>query len=334
MNSIERLFIDKEQAIKRMNSLGKERTPFFFLTDFGTERCLVERTDELPASELQFVFPGHSHISRQKPDEMPGKIEWETYPESFDTYKKSFDKVRSNILAGNSFLTNLTCATPVRTNMSLEQIFSFAEARYKLWLKDRFTVFSPETFVRIHDGLIYSYPMKGTIDAGIPDARERLINDVKERAEHATITDLIRNDLSQSATEVTVTRFMYLEKLTTNRGALWQMSSEIRGRLASDYRQLLGDIIFRMLPAGSISGAPKKKTVDIIHQAENYSRGFYTGVMGYFDGDDLDSAVLIRFIEQDGKGRMIFKSGGGITFQSNVRSEYEEMKQKVYVPIY
>lgn len=112
------------------------------------------------------------------------------------------------------------------------------------------------------------------------------------------------------------------------------MSSEIRGRLASDYRQQLGDIIFRMLPAGSISGAPKKKTVDIIHQAENYNRGFYTGVMGYFDGDDLDSAVLIRFIEQDGKGRMIFKSGGGITFQSNVRSEYEEMKQKVYVPIY
>ena len=56
--------------------------------------------------------------------------------------------------------------------------------------------------------------------------------------------------------------------------------------------------------------------------------------MGYFDGDNLDSAVLIRFIEQDGKGRMIFKSGGGITFQSNVRSEYEEMKQKVYVPIY
>ena len=120
-------------------------------------------------------------------------------------YKESFDKVRSNILAGNSFLTNLTCATPVRTNMSLEQIFSFAEARYKLWLKDRFTVFSPETFVRIHDGLIYSYPMKGTIDAAIPHARERLINDVKERAEHATITDLIRNDLSQSATEVTVT---------------------------------------------------------------------------------------------------------------------------------
>ena len=133
MNNIERLFIDKEQAIKRMNSLGKDRIPFFFLTDFGTERCLVERTDDLPANELQFVFPGHSHTSRQKPDEMPGKIEWETYPESFDTYKKSFDKVRSNILAGNSFLTNLTCATPVRTNMSLEQIFSFAEARYKLW---------------------------------------------------------------------------------------------------------------------------------------------------------------------------------------------------------
>lgn len=334
MNGIERLFTDKEQAIKRMNSLGKERTPFFFLTDFGTEHCLVEKTDNLPTNELQFAFPEHSHISGRKPESMPEKVEWETYPQPFETYSKSFDTVQANILAGNSFLTNLTCATPVRTNMSLEQIFSFAEARYKLWLKDRFTVFSPETFVRIHDGFIYSCPMKGTIDACIPDAREKLVNDVKERAEHATITDLIRNDLSQSATEVTVTRFMYLEKLTTNRGALWQMSSEIRGRLASDYRQQLGDIIFRMLPAGSVSGAPKKKTVDIIHQAENYNRGFYTGVMGYFDGENLDSAVLIRFIEQDHNGKTIFKSGGGITFQSNVRSEYEEMKQKVYVPIY
>ena len=92
-------------------------------------------------------------------------------------------------------------------------------------------------------------------------------------------------------------------------------------------------MLFGMLPAGSISGAPKRKTVEIIREAETYERGFYTGVMGYFDGETLDSAVMIRFLEQDGD-RFIFKSGGGITFQSRARDEYEEMISKIYVPIY
>ena len=188
--------------------------------------------------------------------------------------------------------------------------------------------------MRIHNGYIYAYPMKGTIDASLPDADKQLLIDPKETAEHATITDLIRNDLSRFSQEVTVTRFRYLDKLRTHRGALWQMSSEIRGRLPDNYRELLGTLLFGMLPAGSISGAPKKKTVEIIREAENYRRGFYTGVMGYFDGTNLDSAVMIRFIEQGTDGTLAFKSGGGITFQSDARSEYEEMKQKVYVPIY
>lgn len=91
--------------------------------------------------------------------------------------------------------------------------------------------------------------------------------------------------------------------------------------------------IFRLLPAGSITGAPKTKTMQIISEAETYERGFYTGVMGYFDGNNLDSAVMIRFVEQEGD-RMYFKSGGGITCRSEAQSEYHEMKQKIYVPIY
>ena len=73
--------------------------------------------------------------------------------------------------------------------------------------------------------------------------------------------------------------------------------------------------------------------MQIIKEAETYDRGFYTGIMGYFDGKDLDSAVMIRFVEQEGC-KMYFKSGGGITSQSDVENEYNEMKQKVYVPIY
>lgn len=99
------------------------------------------------------------------------------------------------------------------------------------------------------------------------------------------------------------------------------------------YRHL-GDLFFQLLPAGSITGAPKMKTMQIIEEAEHYERLFYSGVMGFFDGYNLDSAVMIRFVEQLADGNMVYKSGGGITFQSNVMDEYNEMKQKIYVPIY
>jgi para-aminobenzoate synthetase component 1 len=88
-----------------------------------------------------------------------------------------------------------------------------------------------------------------------------------------------------------------------------------------------------MLPAGSISGAPKRKTIEIIREVEEYERGFYTGIFGQFDGRNLDSAVMIRYIEQKGD-HVIFKSGGGITSFSDCRNEYKEMLAKVYVPIY
>lgn len=332
MNKGNLVFCNREEAVSRMNLWGSERRSFFFLIDFDGEKCLVEETSKLSSEDLLFVFPDVANV-KDKVTPLPDSFDWQAFPQSFEEYNRSFDIVYRNLYGGNSFLTNLTCATPVRTNLTLRQVFDHARAKYKLWVKDSFTVFSPETFVRIKDGFIYSYPMKGTIDATLPHAREQLLADEKETAEHATITDLIRNDLSQVATEVTVTRYRYLEKLITHRSTLLQMSSEIRGRLPEDYRSCLGELFFCMLPAGSITGAPKKKTVEIIREAETYHRGFYTGVMGCFDGDNLDSAVLIRFLEQTEQG-MVYKSGGGITFKSDARSEYEEMKQKVYVPIY
>ena len=256
MKHLKELFTDSGQACRQMNEWGKEQKPFFFLTDFECKHCLVEDVTNLPTDELQFEFPEISHKAVRPQTSLPEQIAWEILPESFESYRQSFDIVRRNLLAGNSFLTNLTCSTPVKTNLSLLQIFEHAKARYKLWLKDRFVVVSPETFVRIHDGFIYSYPMKGTIDANLPHADKQLLNDPKETAEHATITDLIRNDMSRFASEVTVLRYRYLDKLHTHKGTLWQMSSEIRGRLPIDYGAQLGTLLFSMLPAGSISGAP------------------------------------------------------------------------------
>jgi len=214
----------------------------------------------------------------------------------------------------------------------LKEIFYFSRAKYKLIYKDKFVVFSPECFVRINKGKIYSFPMKGTIDASLPGASEIILNDEKEKAEHNTIVDLIRNDLSIVSKKVKVEKFRYIEKIKTNQKELLQVSSKISGILDGNYAENIGEIITSLLPAGSISGAPKKKTVEIIKKAEDYKRGFYTGIFGYFDGKNLDSAVMIRFIEKSGK-ELIYKSGGGITSFSDVKKEYNEMVDKVYVPI-
>ena len=92
------------------------------------------------------------------------------------------------------------------------------------------------------------------------------------------------------------------------------------------------NILSKLLPAGSISGAPKQKTLEVIQNSENYCRGYYTGIFGVFDGKNLESAVAIRYIENQ-KGKLIFKSGGGITALSKLEEEYQELGDKVYVPI-
>ena len=110
--------------------------------------------------------------------------------------------------------------TPVNTNLGLKDIFYHSRALYKLLLKETFVVFSPEIFIRIENGRISSYPMKGTIDATLPSATRLLMEDEKEAAEHATIVDLIRNDLSIVADNVSVTRYRYVDTLYTNHGPI------------------------------------------------------------------------------------------------------------------
>ena len=230
-----------------MNRLGLSGRPFIFVVDYKQEQVWVAEPEEVEPGEVLYDLNGVTNVT-SKAEAFPEKhVEWETNPVSFETYSRSFRTVIEHIYAGNSYLVNLTCATPVRTNLTLKEIFYLSHAPYKLWVKERFVVFSPEIFVRIEDGFIYSYPMKGTIDASLPDARERILADKKEEAEHATIVDLIRNDLSQVASEVTVSRYRYIDELQTNRGRLLQVSSEIRGKLPEDWKASLGDILFRLL---------------------------------------------------------------------------------------
>ena len=403
----------KQEIIDKINRLASQDEPFLFVINYQADEAFIRKLSDINPEECLFDFEGrgnwrenhskemgdskriYEEISKEisekkffKGTPLDSPISWQITPLLYNDYERSFNIVKSNIMAGNSYLTNLTNRVPVSCNLSLEEIFHRAKGKYKLLLRKKrnqaedkvqqkkeeaqniaykkediieeisnpFVCFSPETFVKIKGGRIYSYPMKGTLDASLPNAEKLLMEDRKEAAEHATIVDLIRNDLSRVAENVRVDKYRYVDVLHTNKGDILQTSSEISGRLPEDYRQHLGEILDAQLPAGSITGAPKDKTMQIIHEAEGYDRGFYTGIMGIYDQGELNSAVMIRFIEEEtspvdfeadgeknfkaNEGKkpkesreLYFKAGGGITSKSDCRREYEEVIQKIYLPI-
>jgi para-aminobenzoate synthetase component I len=323
-------FLDKEQAKVKINEFGREKEPFLFIMDSSAERHIVIPPEDAENEGIRFNFHGKGNDAGI-PVNFP-ELSFEIFPLVFEEYLKAFNKVSYHIHRGDTYLLNLTFPTHIRTNYSLQQLFHASRAPYKLLFHDDFVVFSPEIFIRIDNARISGFPMKGTIDAGIPGAEKLILEDKKELYEHNTIVDLIRNDLAMVATGITVKRFRYIDRLKTNMKDLLQVSSEITGTLPENWNCLLGDILMTLLPAGSVTGAPKQKTVEIIHDAESGDRGFYTGVCGYFDGYSLDSAVMIRFVEKRPEG-MFFRSGGGITFLSDPEAEYRELIDKVYVPV-
>lgn len=320
----------REEALTLMNDLGAHRVPFLFVVDFDISEPVVLPVVQTEKNDILYDINGFANCARVDIPRRP--FMFKKNPVPFSEYRRAFDLVHEHLNRGNSYLLNLTFQTGIETNLSLNDIFHLSRAKYRLLFRDRFVVFSPEIFVQIRDGIISSNPMKGTIDACIVDAEARILGDQKELAEHTTIVDLIRNDLSGVAKHVRVEQFRYIDRIRTNEKELLQVSSRITGQLPADYHKDIGTILFNLLPAGSVTGAPKRKTVEIIKAIETYRRGYYTGVMGYFDGSVLDSGVMIRFIEQTEDG-LVYKSGGGITVFSNAESEYQELIDKVYVPI-
>ncbi len=322
--------LEGKRLFHTMNKLGRQNVPFVFLVDAWAEHGFVIPVHEAEQWLLFDLNGKNNHIVHTNTPEL---VSWNIFPVEYSDYEKGFNLAMDHIRRGDSFLLNYTQPTRIESNLSLLELFQLGKARYKVHLKGCFTCFSPEIFVTVDEhGKISSHPMKGTMPATSPDAEERILHNRKEIAEHHTIVDLIRNDLSKVALQVEVDKFRYTERLETNRLPLLQVSSEISGILPAGWKDMIGDIFRELLPAGSVTGAPKHMTMEIIRKAEGYDRNWYTGIIGIFDGTTVDSGVLIRYIEEI-DGSLYFKSGGGITYQSQCRDEYNEMISKVYVPV-
>ncbi|MFP4521464.1 MAG: aminodeoxychorismate synthase component I [Fibrobacterota bacterium] len=315
-----------------MNRLASHGEPFLFIIDFDCVRPVIIPIKNLPEDIFFKIRGTESPKESRAQGEHYDSRNFNYRPVSYDRYMRSFRIIRDNLEKGNTYLANLTFPSFISSELDLRSVYHSARAPYKLLFRDDFVVYSPECFVRIKSGKIYTFPMKGTINASIKNAEEEIISDPKEKAEHITVVDLLRNDIGKISRNVRVEKFRYTERIKTSSSEIIQVSSVISGTLGENYRERLGEILFTMLPAGSVTGAPKKRTVEIIKEAEGYQRGYYTGVFGLFDGRDLDSAVMIRFIEKTKDGGFIYKSGGGITIYSDPEKEYSELMEKIYVP--
>ena len=316
--------------VNKLNHYGKTNTPCFFLIDFDKNISHVEPLETLENVHLK--IDNYRNYTPQKVYFDKEIIAHKNFI-SYANYKKGFDKIKEQIKKGNTYLFNLTYPTDITLNYSLDAIFRGSDAKFKILFKDTFLSFSPERFIKITNNTIQTHPMKGTIDASIKDAEQIILSNEKEMAEHTMVVDLLRNDLSQIATHVRVKKFRYVEKIQAGKKDLLQVSSHIEGKLEENWESNMGNILDTLLPAGSITGAPKKMTTELIHSIEEEPRGFYTGIFGVYQNGTLDSGVLIRFIEKTKKG-YVYKSGGGITWDSDPESEYQELKDKVYVPIF
>ena len=321
--------MSKELIKEKLNKFGLEKEPFLFVISYDFSKFYIEKISQIP-SNIKFQLDEKENLEKSFK-----KTKLEKFPITFKEYEKKFDILQEEIKKGNSYLLNLTAKTKIQTSLSLDEIYENTKSKFKLRFqneRDNFVCFSPERFVQIMDNKICTYPMKGTIDASILNAKEKILADKKEMAEHTMVVDLLRNDLGIIGSNVRVENFRYVETINAGDKKLLQVSSKISANLEDNWSDKIGDILSSILPAGSITGTPKKKTVEILKNIENYDREFYTGVFGVFDGKNLDSSVMIRFIQKELNDEMYYKSGGGITCDSKAKLEYEELIDKIYLP--
>ncbi len=246
-----------EELKKILNKYGSLKEPFFFTISYDLSKFYVKPLKDLP-SEISY------EINDKVSSKLTRKQKIEKYPISYAEYKKKFDYIQEQIKSGNSYLLNLTSKTQIDLEITLQEIYEKANAKFKLKFFDEFVCFSPEKFIEIKKNKIHTYPMKGTIDSKIPNAEAKILGDVKEMAEHTMVVDLLRNDLGIVSNKIRVDKFRYIDKINAGDKKLLQVSSKISGHLDENWHERIGDILTSILPAGSITGTPKKKQLKFL----------------------------------------------------------------------
>ena len=262
-----------------------------------------------------------------------------------DRYETSVDRIRELIAAGETYQVNHTMRLRSRVEgdpRGLYRDLCYAQrgafAAYLDLGRYRILSASPELFFEVRDGAIVTRPMKGTAPRGRwPEedraVAERLLASAKDRAENAMIVDLLRNDLGRISRTGSVAwaDVFEVERYET----IWQLTTTVSSTLESSVG--LADVFRGLFPSGSVTGAPKVRTMEIIRELEDSPRGIYCGSVGYLapagsGRPDARFNVAIRTVAVDAvTGTAEYGAGGGITWDSDAEAEYEEAVAKARV---
>ncbi len=252
-------------------------------------------------------------------------------------YLKSIQKIKYYIKEGDTYQVNYTVKGNFEFEGNLCSLFQNLifnqSARYiaAISLPDKFIIsISPELFFEIKNGKISTRPMKGTSSRGFNlqsdlIASYNLMKSDKEKAENVMIVDLLRNDLGRVSKfgKVTVNNLFEIERYES----LFQMTSEINSTLKTNVK--FSDIIKNIFPCGSVTGAPKIRTMEVIDEIEKDKRNIYTGSIGLFLKNKITMNVSIRTLVINKKNqRGEIGLGSGIVWDSNPEKEYNEVKLK------
>lgn len=323
-------FYTSSQAISRLNEWGEHGTPFFFFVNYAGTQWYAAPLDAVD-KRILYRIPGHSNYDASSSAPPQGYTPHRLIAPKIEDYGRGFDIVQDAISRGETRLINLTWRVPFESDFDQRTRFGMGREKYMLMVEGMFSVFSPEAFIEIENGRIATFPMKGTISTSIPNAEAVLLGSDKEAKEHADSVALLTEELERVATDVETVRYRYCETIAD--GRVIQTSSEIAGRVKEQLQGRYGDIIATLLPGGSIAGAPKEASLEVIARAEAYERGFYTGIFGVFDGKRLDTSVMIRFLQYAENGQTYFFGGGGVTGNSSLENEYNELLLKAHATI-
>jgi len=154
--------------MEQMNKLGATKTPFLFVLSYDLKERFVQPLSNLDP-DIFFKIGNHRNYPKT-PLTKPYYLK--KRPVDFKNYEEALERVLEEIRSGNSYLLNLTFKTPIESDLTLKEIFTYARAKYKLYFKEQFICFSPEKFIEIENNTITTYPMKGTIEASIPNAKK------------------------------------------------------------------------------------------------------------------------------------------------------------------
>ncbi len=292
-----------EDGLKRLEAI---KAPFF-----------------LPRPLLPKPVPG------AEPPRLHGEMDKETFCSMVDSAKQAIrDGECIQVVLSQGFYADVEVA-PVQLYRALRAV---NPSPYTFFFKrGAFTLVgsSPETMVRLEQGESMVRPIAGTRKRGATPEQDRaaadeLLSDAKERAEHLMLVDLGRNDLGRTAVpgSVHVTDFMHIERYSH----VMHLVSDVHAVLGAPYDAF--DLLRTTFPAGTLSGAPKIRAMELIHDLEPVPRGVYGGAVGYFSNTgNMDLAITIRTLELNGH-RLTVRAGAGITNDSVPEKEYEETINK------